>query len=181
MDILAWRGCGRFRLAGSERAVREPRRCGLSVLFEALGEQIFEREELEPGSSVLGGRAEGSCGDAAAGIEQSVDFERGASVRCRGFADRGAADLALRGAGCDGIGVAGRTERGGSAHTSSRLPRLQTTRHRRSWTGLPWCAGMMADVILKDEAGSDGAEVPQHLGGDDCPGCRPTCRDCRLR
>ncbi len=36
----------RFRLAGSERAVREPRRCGLSVLFESLGEGIFEREGL---------------------------------------------------------------------------------------------------------------------------------------
>ncbi len=38
----------RFRLAGSERAVREPRRCGLSVLFESLGEGILEREELKP-------------------------------------------------------------------------------------------------------------------------------------
>jgi len=37
-----------MRLAGSERAVREPRRCGLAVLFEALGEEIFEREELNP-------------------------------------------------------------------------------------------------------------------------------------
>lgn len=37
-----------LRLAGSERAVREPRRCGLSVLFEALGEQVFEREEFNP-------------------------------------------------------------------------------------------------------------------------------------
>jgi hydrogenase maturation protein HypF len=38
----------RFRLAGSERAVREPRRCGLSILFETLGEEIFEREEFNP-------------------------------------------------------------------------------------------------------------------------------------
>ncbi|MGA3128244.1 MAG: carbamoyltransferase HypF [Candidatus Korobacteraceae bacterium] len=37
-----------LRLAGSERAVREPRRCGLGVLFATLGEQIFEREELNP-------------------------------------------------------------------------------------------------------------------------------------
>ena len=37
-----------LRLAGSERAVREPRRCGLSVLFETLGEQAFEREGLSP-------------------------------------------------------------------------------------------------------------------------------------
>jgi hydrogenase maturation protein HypF len=37
-----------LRLAGSERAVREPRRCGLSVLSEALGEEIFAREELHP-------------------------------------------------------------------------------------------------------------------------------------
>ena len=37
-----------FRLAGSERAVREPRRCGLGVLFEALGEQSFDNEELHP-------------------------------------------------------------------------------------------------------------------------------------
>ena len=37
-----------MRLPGSERAVREPRRCGLSALFETLGEEIFEREELDP-------------------------------------------------------------------------------------------------------------------------------------
>jgi hydrogenase maturation protein HypF len=37
-----------FRLAGSERAVREPRRCGLSVLVAALGEAVVEREELHP-------------------------------------------------------------------------------------------------------------------------------------
>jgi hydrogenase maturation protein HypF len=37
-----------MRLAGSERAVREPRRCGLSVLFEALGEQIFENGQFYP-------------------------------------------------------------------------------------------------------------------------------------
>jgi hydrogenase maturation protein HypF len=37
-----------MRLPGSERAVREPRRCGMSALFETLGEEIFEREELDP-------------------------------------------------------------------------------------------------------------------------------------
>ena len=37
-----------FRLAGSERAVRQPRRCGLSLLYETLGEEVFEREELNP-------------------------------------------------------------------------------------------------------------------------------------
>ena len=37
-----------LRLAGNERAVREPRRCGLGLLFETLGEQMFEREELGP-------------------------------------------------------------------------------------------------------------------------------------
>jgi hydrogenase maturation protein HypF len=37
-----------LRLAGSERAVREPRRCGLGVLYEALGEDAFAREELPP-------------------------------------------------------------------------------------------------------------------------------------
>jgi hydrogenase maturation protein HypF len=42
-----------MRLAGGQRAVREPRRCGLSVLFETFfeetqGEQIFEREEFAP-------------------------------------------------------------------------------------------------------------------------------------
>ena len=35
-----------FRLPGGERAVREPRRCGLSLLYETFGEQAFEREEL---------------------------------------------------------------------------------------------------------------------------------------
>ncbi len=38
----------RLRLAGSERAVREPRRCGLGVLFEVMGEQTFEHEEFNP-------------------------------------------------------------------------------------------------------------------------------------
>jgi hydrogenase maturation protein HypF len=33
-----------MRLAGSERAVREPRRCGLGALFELLGERAFPRE-----------------------------------------------------------------------------------------------------------------------------------------
>jgi len=41
-----------LRLAGSERAVREPRRCGLALLYEAfyetMGEEIFAREELHP-------------------------------------------------------------------------------------------------------------------------------------
>jgi hydrogenase maturation protein HypF len=37
-----------LRLAGSERAVREPRRCGLSLLIQALGETVLEREEFEP-------------------------------------------------------------------------------------------------------------------------------------
>jgi len=37
-----------FRLAGSDRAVREPRRCGLALLFEALGEETFERDECNP-------------------------------------------------------------------------------------------------------------------------------------
>jgi hydrogenase maturation protein HypF len=37
-----------LRLAGSEKAVREPRRCGLAVLLESLGDPAFEREELAP-------------------------------------------------------------------------------------------------------------------------------------
>jgi len=37
-----------MQLAGSERAVREPRRCGLSALREALGEQALERDEFHP-------------------------------------------------------------------------------------------------------------------------------------
>lgn len=37
-----------LRLAGSERAVREPRRCGLGLLFEALGDDVFNREDLSP-------------------------------------------------------------------------------------------------------------------------------------
>jgi hydrogenase maturation protein HypF len=36
----------RLRLAGSERAVREPRRCGLAVLLEAVGEEAFLRGEF---------------------------------------------------------------------------------------------------------------------------------------
>jgi hydrogenase maturation protein HypF len=37
-----------LRLAGSERAVREPRRCGLGMLYEANGDEIFASEELHP-------------------------------------------------------------------------------------------------------------------------------------
>jgi hydrogenase maturation protein HypF len=37
-----------LRLAGSERAVREPRRCGLGVLFEAFGDEALEGEEFAP-------------------------------------------------------------------------------------------------------------------------------------
>jgi hydrogenase maturation protein HypF len=38
-----------MRLAGSERAVREPRRCGLGALFETFGEQLFKGEEFGEG------------------------------------------------------------------------------------------------------------------------------------
>jgi hydrogenase maturation protein HypF len=37
-----------MRLAGGERAVREPRRCGLSLLFETLGEPVFTCQEFSP-------------------------------------------------------------------------------------------------------------------------------------
>ena len=37
-----------MQLAGSERAVREPRRCGLSALWQALGDEAFERHDLPP-------------------------------------------------------------------------------------------------------------------------------------
>ena len=37
-----------FQLPGSERAVREPRRCALSLLYEALGESALENEALPP-------------------------------------------------------------------------------------------------------------------------------------
>jgi hydrogenase maturation protein HypF len=37
-----------LRLPGSERAVREPRRCGVSLLFETFGDEAFGREELHP-------------------------------------------------------------------------------------------------------------------------------------
>ncbi len=35
-----------LRLAGGERAVREPRRCGLGLLFETIGDEALEREGL---------------------------------------------------------------------------------------------------------------------------------------
>jgi hydrogenase maturation protein HypF len=37
-----------MQLAGSERAVREPRRCGLSAVWQALGDEAFERVDLAP-------------------------------------------------------------------------------------------------------------------------------------
>jgi hydrogenase maturation protein HypF len=37
-----------FQLPGSERAVREPRRCGLSLLLRACGKEALEREEFHP-------------------------------------------------------------------------------------------------------------------------------------
>jgi hydrogenase maturation protein HypF len=36
----------RFRLPGGERAVREPRRAALGLLYELLGEDLFARDEL---------------------------------------------------------------------------------------------------------------------------------------
>ncbi len=49
-----------LRLAGSERAVREPRRCGLGLLYESLyetmGEEIFAREDLHPVAAFGGER-----------------------------------------------------------------------------------------------------------------------------
>ncbi len=38
----------RFRLPGGERAIKEPRRTALGVLFEIYGESLFERQELAP-------------------------------------------------------------------------------------------------------------------------------------
>jgi len=37
-----------FRLPGGEQAVREPRRCALGLLFDALGEAVFDRTSLAP-------------------------------------------------------------------------------------------------------------------------------------
>jgi hydrogenase maturation protein HypF len=37
-----------FRLPGGERAVREPRRTALGLLYELLGEELFDREDLAP-------------------------------------------------------------------------------------------------------------------------------------
>lgn len=37
-----------FQLPGSERAVREPRRCGLSLLLQAYGQEALEGEEFHP-------------------------------------------------------------------------------------------------------------------------------------
>ena len=38
----------RFRLPGGERAIREPRRTALGVLYEIFGDRAFEREDLAP-------------------------------------------------------------------------------------------------------------------------------------
>ena len=37
-----------FRLPGSERAVREPRRSAMGVLYECFGDELFSREDLAP-------------------------------------------------------------------------------------------------------------------------------------
>jgi hydrogenase maturation protein HypF len=37
-----------FRMPGGERAVREPRRTALGLLYELLGEELFDREDLAP-------------------------------------------------------------------------------------------------------------------------------------
>ncbi|MBV9243036.1 MAG: carbamoyltransferase HypF [Acidobacteria bacterium] len=37
-----------FRLPGGEKAVREPRRTALGLLYEVLGEKVFERRDLFP-------------------------------------------------------------------------------------------------------------------------------------
>jgi hydrogenase maturation protein HypF len=41
----------RFRLPGSEKAVREPRRAAVGLLFETMGGAVFERPDLAPVSS----------------------------------------------------------------------------------------------------------------------------------
>ena len=38
----------KFRLPGGERAVREPRRTALGLLYELFGEELFERDDLAP-------------------------------------------------------------------------------------------------------------------------------------
>jgi len=51
IDECGYRRVARLRpmqLPGSERAVREPRRCGLSALWQTLGEAALERNDLAP-------------------------------------------------------------------------------------------------------------------------------------
>ena len=104
-----------FRLPGGERAVREPRRVALGLLYELLGEELFTREDLAPlrgFSSVERGVLRGLL---ARRFQRAVDLQRRPSLRCGGVPSRHPADGGFRGTGGDGAGIRrGRVRNGGS-------------------------------------------------------------------
>lgn len=102
-----------FRLPGGEAAVREPRRSGLALLWELLGEAALEREDLAPihdlpraARSVLGGMLRRRFGSPATtsagrlfdgvasllGLHQKVSFEGQAAIALEAAADPSVGD-----------------------------------------------------------------------------------------
>ena len=161
-----------LRLAGSERAVREPRRCGLGLLYEALyetmGEEIFAREELHPVAAFAAAERKiiaamlrqglnspwtssaGRLFDAVAsliGVRQISRYEGQAAMELEWLAER--------------------STESGSYEFAVSQPADKEAPAELDWA--PMVRAMLAEIARQREAGDDGAQVPQHAGGDDCP------------
>ena len=73
----------RFRLPGGERAIREPRRTALGVLYEIFGDKLFELDNLNLPQRLHHSGTRASQTDAQEGGELTRHFERGPPVRRR--------------------------------------------------------------------------------------------------
>ena len=157
----------RFRLAGSERAVREPRRCGLVCCCEALGEQVLSarsspgqafsaaerkmsRQMLRQGLNSPWTSSAGRLFDAVAsliGVRQISRYEGQAAMELEWLAAESESDGEIYAFEC----------------SATTLPA------ELDWT--PMVRGILTDVARRRSRrrwrGSS-----QHAGRDDCPGCR---------
>ena len=94
-----------FRLPGGDKAVKEPRRPAIGLLYEMFGDAAFEMTHLPPFQGLRGGRIERAEGNAAAQIQLAANLQHGTPVRCRRLAHRPAPANALRRPGRDGTGI----------------------------------------------------------------------------
>ena len=122
-----------FGLPGSEKAVVEPRRAALGVLFEIYGADLPRRPRARP--LVVSTRARDAHRDAGEAAPHAAHLERRAPVRCRGGTRRDSPDVHVRGTGRDGARVVARRR--------SR-PRITTTSSGEDWE--PIVRGIVGDV-----------------------------------